>query len=280
MKRRDFLATSAAMLAASSSSELLAKKPNPTPKFRKSLKWNMVKDRSGTLTESFTKLRECGYEGIEPNVSEIDDVAKWTQASSDSGLLIDGLVNPSFDALPQAIDLCKEVGGTSILVVCRYNTRQPFWESYKSTQHALKEAAPYAEKNQVKLLVENVWATFLISPLDMLRFIDEIDHPAVGVHFDVGNVVRWGVPEHWIEVLGERIVKLDIKEYDLKIGMNEGMRYGFRQPLGEGTINWKNVRTALDEIPFSGWAAAEVASGDWEYLADVAQRMDRVLGMV
>jgi hypothetical protein len=33
----------------------------------------------------------------------------------------------------------------------------------------------------------------------------------------------------------------------------------------------------LEKISFTGWAAAEVASGDWDYLADVAARMDRVL---
>jgi hypothetical protein len=37
------------------------------------------------------------------------------------------------------------------------------------------------------------------------------------------------------------------------------------------------VRHALAEIGFSGWCTAEVAAGGREVLADIAQRMDRVL---
>ena len=36
----------------------------------------------------------------------------------------------------------------------------------------------------------------------------------------------------------------------------------------------------LAKIGLTGWAAAEMKSGDWDYLADVAQRMDKVLGNV
>ncbi len=82
------------------------------------------------------------------------------------------------------------------------------------------------------ILLENVWASFLIEPLSMARYIDELDSPMVGSYFDVGNVVRWGWPQHWIEVLGKRVKKLDIKEYDLKVAMNEGLRKGFDKPLG------------------------------------------------
>ena len=99
------------------------------------------------------------------------------------------------------------------------------------------------------------------------------------VHFDIGNMMRWGVAEHWAEVLGKRSVKLDVKEYDLERAMTEGMRKGFDTPLGEGSINWPAVRAELKKIDFQGWAAAEVKAGEWEYLADVARRMDQVLDL-
>jgi L-ribulose-5-phosphate 3-epimerase len=113
----------------------------------------------------------------------------------------------------------------------------------------------------------------------MARFIDEIGSSWVQVHFDIGNMMRWGVAEHWAQVLGTRSQKLDVKEYDLKKAMNEGMSKGFDVPLGEGSINWPAVRAELAKIHFTGWAAAEVKGGDWTYLADVARRMDRVLDL-
>jgi len=51
-------------------------------------------------------------------------------------------------------------------------------------------------------------------------------------------------------VLGKRVKKLDIKEYDLTIGMNEGMRKGFAKPLGQGSIDWAKVRAELAAIDY------------------------------
>lgn len=253
-----------------------------TGKIRKSLKWNMVaKKADQPLVETFRKLRECGFEGVEPGVGEVPDdvVEEWIAASRESGLIIDGTVAARTENLEPAIDLTKKLGGDSTLVVARYDQKRPIQEQWDRTRDELKAAAPHAEKQGVKLLVENVWATFLISPFDMARYIDEIGHPFVQVHFDIGNMVRWGVAEHWAQVLGKRSQKLDIKEYDLKKAMSEGMGKGFAVPLGEGSIDWAAVRVELGKIGFTGWAAAEVAGGDWDYLTDVAKRMDRVLDL-
>ncbi|MBA3316023.1 MAG: sugar phosphate isomerase/epimerase [Planctomycetota bacterium] len=279
MDRRSFLQAAAVASAASCLPSAVAAAPDP-PRFRKSLKWNMVGDKSGSLAESFEKLKACGFEGLEPNLSEVKDPAEWLEASRSTGLHIDCIVSPQLDGIEQAIDLCKRLGGDSILTVARYDVSKPFADNWKRCVEIIRAAAPHAERQGVKILVENVWATFLISALDMQRFIDEIAHPFVGVHYDVGNVVRWGVAEHWVEVLGSRIGKLDVKEYSLPKAMKEGMAKGFDTPLGEGSIKWDAVRSELDKIGLTGWAAAEMRSGDWEYLADVAKRMDKVLGNV
>ncbi len=171
------------------------------------------------------------------------------------------------------------LGADSMLVVARYDQKQPIADNWNRCRDQLKAAAPHAEKQRIKLLVENVWATFLISPWDLARFIDEIGSPWVQVHFDIGNTMPWGVAEHGAQVLGPRSQKLDVKEYDLKKAMGEGMAKGFDVPLGEGSINWPAVRAELAKIHFTGWAAAEVKGGDWAWLADVARRMDRVLDL-
>ena len=250
-----------------------------TGRIRKSLKWGMVADRSAPMAETFRKLKACGFEGIEPSFGEVKDAAEWKAASRDSGLIIDCIVSPSTSGIETAVDLCKDLGGDSILVVAGYDQGKHFGDNYRQSLAAIKAAAPHAEKQRIKILVENVWATFLISALDMAKFIDEVGSPAVGVHYDVGNVVRWGVSEHWIEVLGKRIGKLDIKEYSLPLAMKEGMSKGFGVPLGEGSINWAKVRAELRKMDFTGWAAAEVGGGNWDHLTDIARRMDKVLGL-
>ena len=162
---------------------------------------------------------------------------------------------------------------------CVTTSRFRISKNYRETQEIIRRGIDAAETYDVMILCENVWASFLIEPLTMKRFIDEINHPMVGVYFDVGNVVRWGWPQHWLEVIGKRAKKLDIKEYDLDLGMKQGMRAGFGVPIGEGSIEWAKVREELAKVDYNGWATAEVKGGDEKRLAEVAKQMDAVLAL-
>ena len=278
MNRRSFLLSTAAAAA------IPAHAGQFTGKIRKSLKWNMVEKtaKGMSLTDAFKKLRTCGFEGIELNLLgnvSAENVDEWVAASQASGLIIDGTHGGRVGALEAGIDITKKLGGDSMLVVLAYPQEQSIEKTWKEAVASMKAATGYAEKQGIKILIENVWNTFLISAYDMARFIDEVGSPWVGVHLDIGNQMRWGVAEHWVEVLGKRSGKLDVKEYDLKVAVGEGMRKAFDTPLGEGSINWPAVRTELAKIDYRGWAAAEVKAGDWDYLADVAKRMDKVLDL-
>jgi L-ribulose-5-phosphate 3-epimerase len=74
-------------------------------------------------------------------------------------------------------------------------------------------------------------------------------------------------------------VKLDIKEYDTKKQVSEGLRAGFDVSLGEGSIDWAAVRGALAEIGYEGWATAEVKGGGRERLEEIATGMNRILDL-
>ena len=281
MQRRQFLQTSGALAAGWFAAPRLSSAAGPLAgKIRKSLKWSMVQDRSLSMGETLAKVKSLGYEGIEPRFAEAEDVDAWQKARDQSGLIIDGLVAVPFDQLKEGVDRIKALGGTSLLLVVRYDQKKSYKDNWQETQAAINDAAPYAEKQGIQFLIENVWASFLISPLDMKTYVDEIDSPAVGVHFDIGNVIRWGVAEHWIEVLGQRIKKLDLKEFDLNVAMNQGLRKGFGMPMGTGSVNWKAVREGLLKLKFSGWAAAEVPGGDMERIAEVSRQMDEVFELV
>lgn len=279
MNRRTFLRDTAVVAGA-----LALPRPASAGQFtgriRKSLKWGMVTGAKGLpLVEAFRKLRACGFEGVEPNLSQVANPDEWVAASRESGLIIDGTVGARTEKLDDGIALTKKLGGDSMLVVARYEQKQPLMENWTRCRDQLRAAAPEAERQRIKLLVENVWATFLISPFDMARFIDEIGSPWVQVHFDVGNMMRWGIAEHWAQVLGKRSQKLDIKEWSQKQAMQTGLNKGFDVGIGDGDINWPAVRTELAKIGYTGWAAAEVKGGGWDHLADVARRMDRVLDL-
>ncbi len=283
MRRREFLQAAAACcggLASSAAGHVQA--GTLTGKIRKAVKFQMVTgDQS--VEQKFCMLKELGFDGVETR-AQLDNadrelVRSYGQASEKTGLPIHGLIHSSNPDLVGAINQAKSLGANSVLHVVRYDRKIPYLQNYQQTQAIIRRAIGHAEKQQVMILVENVWASYLIEPMGMARFLDELDSPMVGSYFDVGNVVRWGWPEHWLEVLGKRVKKLDIKEYDLDVAMNEGMRKAFAKPLGEGSIDWAKVREQLTRLDYQGWATAEVAGGDRDRLAEIAAQMDRVLDL-
>lgn len=240
----------------------------------------MVKDDSLSVHQKFELLKKLGYDGTEIRTQSRGDMETYKAASEATGLPIHGVINSSNPDIRGAVDLSKYYGGTSVLVVAgRVNEKMSYDDNWDDWLNRIREAAPYAQDHGIKLLVENVWNNFLLSPLEMARFIDEIDHEAVGVYFDVGNVVRFGWPDQWIRILGGRIGKLDIKEYSRKLQLDAGLWKGFQVEIGDGDCDWPAVREALDEIGYKGWATAEVPGGARDRLADIAQRMDNVLAL-
>ena len=66
--------------------------------------------------------------------------------------------------------------------------------AYERSQDALVKLGAYAAQVGINIGVENIWNKFLLSPLEMRRFIDEIGLPNVGVWLDVANMMMFGLP--------------------------------------------------------------------------------------
>ena len=299
LSRRAFVATVGVAAAAGS---VLASTSASTrgwargPRVKKALKIGMVTE-GANLTEKFQIIKQAGYDGVEmdsPGPYSADDVKAARDAS---GLAVPGVVDsvhwrdtlshpdPAVRAkgvagLETAIRDCKAFGGTSVLLVpAVVNKEVSYTQAYERSQAEIRKVLPLAEELNIQIAFENVWNNFLLSPLEAARYVDEFDSPLVGWHFDIGNIVNYGWPEHWIRTLGHRIFKLDVKAFSRKKRNDEGLWKGFAVEIGDDgdECGWAEVRRALDDIGYRGWAAAEVGGGDAARLTDVAQRMDRVL---
>ncbi|MCB0851489.1 MAG: sugar phosphate isomerase/epimerase, partial [Bacteroidetes bacterium] len=152
-------------------------------------------------------------------------------------------------------------------------------EAYKRSQEEIRKILPVAEETGIKIAIENVWNNFLISPVEAARYIDEFENEMIGWYFDVGNIVRYGWPEHWVRTLGKRILKLDIKEYSRQKQRDEGIWEGFKVELTEGDSDWAKVNQALRDVGYKGWGSAEVAGGDRERLKQISELMDKIYAM-
>ena len=282
INRRHFVQAGGFLLGAAALSPLLGRAvaAEPAGRIKKAVGWGMIEEKL-SVEDRLRLAKDAGFEGVEVSrhASKKDETEPQAlaRASEKVGIPIHGVSNGSHPDLEAAIDDAAIYGANTVLHVVRTDADAPFMENYRRTQELIRAAIPHAEKKKVRILVENVWATFLIEPLTMARYIDEINSPWVKSYFDVGNVMRWGWPQHWIEVLGRRIGKIHIKEFSLKIAMKEGMIKAFDLPIGQGDINWKRVREELKKIQFQGWATAEVRGGDRQRLSEISTQMDRVL---
>lgn len=148
--------------------------------------------------------------------------------------------------------------------------------AYERSQTALRELAPYAEKKGVIIGIENIWNKFLLSPLEMRDFIDGIGSDYVGAFLDVGNMLLFGYPQHWIKILGKRIKKVHFKDFrrDAK-----GLA-GFVDLLA-GDVDWDLVIDAFDAVGYDGWASAEMCPTYRLYtdqmIYNASASMDRIL---
>lgn len=249
-------------------------------RIKKAVGWEMIQEDL-SAEDKLRLARDIGFEGVEVSSRarqtagiEPEELAR---ASEKIGLPIHGVMGATPDGLEATLDEAALYGATSLLYVVRADPQGSYLKNYRRSQEVIRAAIPHAEKKGIPILIENVWATFLIEPLTMARYIDEFQSPFVRAYFDVGNVMRWDVPQQWIEVLGSRIGKIHVKEYSLKIAMNEGMAKGFNVPMGQGDIDWNRVGEELRKISFHDWATAEVRGGDRQRLAQIFAEMNTIL---
>ena len=295
--RRNFLAAGGSMLAAtaltSSGTGTASAAAASSHGLRKAVKYTMVGGK-GTVEEKFRLLKKLGFEGVDINRPLPHDEVRKAQDAT--GLIVHGTVGydhwrkPLSAADPEVrkqglesfiryMKDAKAYGGTSALLVPAVVSKDvSYGDAYKRSQAEIRKALRVAEEIEIQILIENVWNNFLLSPVELARYIDEFDSPMIGSYFDIGNVVRFGWPEHWIAALGSRIRKLDIKEYSTELQHSKGPRAGFGVKLGEGSVDWPVVMKSLAAIGFKGWATAEVRGGDEARLKEISERMDACFG--
>ncbi|MCM2983234.1 sugar phosphate isomerase/epimerase [Niallia circulans] len=176
------------------------------------------------------------------------------------------------------IELAGYIGADTVLVVPGVvNEETSYLDCYRRSQDELRKVLPLAEKHNIHVGIENVWNKFLLSPLEMARYIDEFHSDYIGAYYDVGNTLQYGYPEQWIAILGERIRKVHVKDFKLNVGNITGF-----VPLLAGDVNWEKVYQALKNIGYKDTVTAEIPAYAFgpEYLAqDTSKHLDVVLNL-
>jgi L-ribulose-5-phosphate 3-epimerase len=316
MNRRTFLSSSAALAAlapagiraaekkkksAAPAATAAARPSRPAPRAHK--KGLMLNTFGGptasklSLREKFQMLRDAGFHGVEVNSAM--NQTEVLAARDAAGLQIPSVVcathwakpltHPSanerevgLEGLRQALRDAKEYGAKSVLLVPGVvNKDVSYADAYTRSAAEIRKAIPLAESLGVIIAIENVWNGFLLSPLEAASYVDQFKSPLVRWHFDVGNIVNFGWPHHWIHALGSRIVAVHVKEFSRKLRDEKGPRAGFDAELLTGDSDWPEVMAALDKTNYTGWLITEQrrpqGMNDAEYLSHLSEKLDQIL---
>jgi hexulose-6-phosphate isomerase len=242
-----------------------------------------------SLKECLQLAKDAGFDGIELNYDLDSDLSPKSgtaefqairKMADEIGIQISGVCSFLFWPYPltsndpterargmELAGLMTQAAhdlGTENLLVVPGAVQMPWRADHDPTpndvcdrraREAIGKLLPNAEKLKVSLNIENIFFNgYLLSPFEMIDFVDSFSSEFCKVHFDTGNIMEYQFPEHWIPLLGNRIKNVHLKEYTKK-GTDHSLE-SFR-PLLDGTTNWPAVLAAFDQIAYDGFLTFE-----------------------
>jgi len=245
---------------------------------------------SMSYAERFKMARDVGFAVVQaPTTPDEHAAEEMKKAADEAGIRIDSVMNmdhwkyplssgdgvvvaKSMEGMRTSLHNAKLWGSDAVLLVpAVVNAQTSYADAWARSQARIRELLPMAEELKVVIAIEEVWNKFLLSPLEMVAYIDDFQSPWIKAWFDVGNVVLYGYPQDWIRTLGKSIYKVHLKDFKRKEGGYAWVN------LGDGDVDWTAVRQAFADIGYAGSAIAELDGGDEAYLRDVSRRIDRLL---
>jgi L-ribulose-5-phosphate 3-epimerase len=276
--------------------------------------WAFPYPEKMSLQECLELAREAGFDGIELNYdleSEISpksgtkEFQAMRKMAEKTGIAISGLCSFLFWPYPltsndpakraRGLELAGKMAraahdlGTENLLVVPGAVHIPWRDDHepvpndvcdRRAREAVRKLLPAAEELGVHLNIENIFFNgYIMTPMEMVEFVDSFGSEYVHVHFDTGNIMIFQFPEHWIPILGKRIRNTHFKEFNKR--STDASLESFR-PLLDGTTDWPAVMEALDGIGYKGYLTFEYFHPYAHYPAALVHQtsdsLDRMMG--
>ncbi|WP_344685126.1 MULTISPECIES: sugar phosphate isomerase/epimerase family protein [Actinomycetes] len=120
----------------------------------------------------------------------------------------------------------------------------------------IRELGDHAQANGVELSLEMYEDTFVGTPDEAVAFLRDVDHPAVGLNPDLGNLVRLHRPVEDPDAMFEKVLPhtnfWHIKNYSRDFDPATGAHATAPLPLKHGYINYRRIIRRALELGFTG----------------------------
>lgn len=235
--------------------------------------------------ETFAAVSKAGFDGIELNVdgsgahsltlsTTKEEYAAIRELSARYNLPVvsissslgggkTGRIEDWDDArtlIRKQIEAAHELGAGGILVAPGgMDENHTLDDARRNSMAFMKSMKNEIEESGIFVGLENVWNGFFLSPYDMVSFIDEVGSKKIGAYLDTGNMLAFSVSEYWVEILGNRIGYVHVKDYKRAGGLNSG---GTWEDITHGSANWRAIIPALKKAGFNGYLTGEVFKSD------------------
>jgi len=254
--------------------------------------------RKLSVVERLRMAAEAGFDGV-----DFDQAGDYTpdqarDAVRESGVFVHNAINhahwekrltsPKPEDRDQGranIEHCMRVahaaGGVGVLIVLGKGDDGAPDVIEERCRQEMRKLLPLAASLGQPILIENVWNQMFYqhdgppdqSPDQFIKFVDSFRSPWVGMYFDIGNHWKYAQPADWIRAFGHRCVKLDVK------GFSRAKNKFVDITAADDDLPWAQVRKALEDIGYCGWATAEVGGGDVKRLTHVREQMQKAFGL-
>jgi L-ribulose-5-phosphate 3-epimerase len=233
-------------------------------------------------TEQLCRSVVAEAEGLGIKIPSVASGLYWSRSLGDSDATAR---SRALDDLKKMLRIASWLGAKTLLTIPGSvdiffqpnRPAQPYQEVWDNASEGLLNALEAAESHGVKIGIENVWNKFLVSPLEMARFIDQFQSPWIGAYVDVANLAPWGYAEDWLRQLGNRVVGVHFKDFRRSVGSIDGF-----VDLLEGDTDWPAVMAAIRDIGYPGPLVAEMIPCYQHHpmvrIANASRAMDAILG--
>ncbi len=191
-----------------------------------------------------------------------------------------GLVPPEYryvrmEVLKKGSDFARSIGVSSIATHVGFIPENPKDPLYPGLVAAVREVAAYCQKNGQFFCFETGQET----PTTLVRTIEEVGLPNLGINFDPANLLMYGKanPVDALDLLGKFVRGVHAKDGEYP---TDGYTLGQEKKVGEGMVNFPKVIAKLKGYGYQGALTIEREIAGQQQIEDILTARDYLLPLL